>query len=166
MRKMNFLWHMIFVFILAGCFAAPCHAQQDVTASQPPATLTEPDSSAPVSPQSLEEQDADNTIHIAEAAVCRDVIDREPVGAGDVFSREIKKLFCFSRVIGGQAGTMIRHDWYWSGKKIASVPLRIGAPDWRTYSTKRIIPELAGEWRVDILGPDDTVLEKIYFMVD
>ncbi len=105
-------------------------------------------------------------IKIEETAICLDVVDREPVGAGDVFSTDITKLMCFTRVTGSEENTEIFHNWYFGDKMVASIPLRIGSINWRTYSSKKIIPDHAGEWKVEILSQDEKLLKRIYFIIE
>jgi hypothetical protein len=48
---------------------------------------------------------------------------------------------------------------------MARVSLRVAGPNWRTWSSKTILPEWTGEWRVDVVGPDGTVLRSVDFTV-
>jgi hypothetical protein len=105
-------------------------------------------------------------VSIAEAVICRDVVDREPVGQGDVFSSDLKKVMCFTRVVGAEEDTEIVHNWYLGDKQMASVPLHVGSSNWRTYSSKTIIPAHAGEWKVEIMSQDGDLLKKIYFIIE
>ncbi len=105
-------------------------------------------------------------IVIDEAVICTDVVDREPVGTGDIFSSQIKKVMCFTRVVGAKNETEILHNWYFQEDLVASVNLRVGSENWRTFSSKSIVPEYAGEWKVEILSQNGKVLKKIYFILE
>ena len=55
-------------------------------------------------------QDASNTeIQLEEAAICRNVVDRAPIGKGSVFHTSIGRLYCFTRVVGAETDTTITH---------------------------------------------------------
>lgn len=102
---------------------------------------------------------------IEEAVVCQDVVDRAPVGISDTFAKETAKLYCFTRVVGAQADSQITHNWYYQGALKASVKLNVRSSNFRTWSSKTIIPEWAGEWMVEILSEDGKPLESIIFFI-
>ena len=108
---------------------------------------------------------ADTELRIETAVICRDVVDREPVGAGDVFPFDVTKLFCFTRVVGAEQDTEVTHNWYFAGKMVSSVALAVRSASWRTYSSKKIALEQTGEWMVEILSGSGTPLMKLVFSV-
>lgn len=101
-------------------------------------------------------------VQLAEAVVCQDVVDRAPVGTGDVFAKEVPKVYCFTRVVGGQ-GTQLTFNWYYKGSLKASVKLDVNSPNYRTWSSKSMIPQWTGEWMVEILSGEGKPLESIIF---
>jgi hypothetical protein len=105
-------------------------------------------------------------VTIAEAVVCREVVDRTPVGAGDVFPRDTERLYCFVRVVGANTDIEIQHRWYYQGQLVATVTLPIRSENWRTYSSKRIGPEMTGEWTVEIGTTQGETLKKIIFVIE
>jgi len=102
---------------------------------------------------------------VQDAVVCRDVVERTPVGPGEVFPDTISRLCCFTRVTGAAAETEIVHNWYYNGRLMASIPLRVASADWRTYSAKRIAPHQTGEWMVEVLAADGTPLTRMVFLI-
>ena len=107
----------------------------------------------------------DETLDIQDAVVCLDVVDREPVGSGDVFAKESTKLYCFTRVVGAIQDSQITHNWYYQGSLQTSVVLNVRSPNWRTWSSKSISPELVGEWMVEVLSENGKPMENIIFFV-
>jgi hypothetical protein len=105
-------------------------------------------------------------VRVEGAVICRDVVSLDPVGSGDVFTSDLKKLMCFTRVVGAKEDTEIIHNWYFGEKLLASISLHVGSDNWRTYSSKTVLPEYAGEWKVEIVLPDGRLLKKIYFIVE
>ncbi len=103
-------------------------------------------------------------VEVAEAVMCRDVQDREPVDAGDSFSSDIGKVWCWSKIKDGK-GTTIKHVYYHEGDEKAAVELAIRSPLWRTYSSKRVLPSWTGQWRVDIVGEDGEILKSLEFTI-
>ena len=130
--------------------AAPVWSQQE---AQPAAAAQ---TSAQQPPDSAD-------VHLAEAVVCQDVVNRAPVGSGDVFAKEIPKVYCFTHVIGATPGTQMTHNWYYQGTLKASVKLKVGSSDFRTWSSKAMMPQWTGEWMVEILSADGKPMESIIF---
>lgn len=108
---------------------------------------------------------ATGTIHIEDAVVCRDVVDRQPVGSADILPKESEKLYCFTRVVGAVGHTRIVHNWYHQGTLTSSVTLPVRSPNWRTWSAKSKEEPWVGEWMVEVLSEDGAPLESIIFFV-
>jgi hypothetical protein len=104
-------------------------------------------------------------ITIAQAVVCKEVVDRMPVGSGDVIPAGTERVFCFTRIVGAQNETEITHNWYYKGALKASVVLPVRTSEWRTWSSKTLLPEWTGEWMVEVLSKDGTPLESLIFFV-
>jgi len=112
----------------------------------------------------IQAQEAE-AVEVAEAVICQDVVDREPIDAGDSFEVTVGKLFCFTKIVGAQEEIEIAHIWYHGDVERARVNLSVRAASWRTYSSKIIQPHEIGDWHVDIIGPDDEVLETVEFEI-
>ncbi len=108
-------------------------------------------------------QDEQTSITIEKTVVCQDVVDRQPVGVGEVFPREIEKIFCFTKVVGAQGETTITHNWYYNGNLKASIVLPVRSSNWRTWSSKKMDQAWTGEWMVEILAADGTALDSVIF---
>ena len=84
-------------------------------------------------------------VQIQDAVVCQDVVNREPVGSGDVFAKETPKVYCFCRVVGAQGETQITENWYYKGNLKASVELprqMNSAEKWGVRSERRICGDI------------------------
>jgi hypothetical protein len=111
-------------------------------------------------------QVASNTgIQLEETAICRDIVNRAPIGRGSVFHAGIGRLYCFTRVVGAKNDTTIIHHWYLNGKLKASVTLPVNSAAWRTWSSKDITPNESGDWMVEVLTADGDAIESILFLV-
>ncbi len=105
------------------------------------------------------------SIEVAVAAVCRDVIDREPVDAGISFTASVGTLYCFTKIVGAQSHTRITHVWYHGADERARVNLDVNSDSWRTWSSKIIQPHDVGSWRVVVLDSAGTVLKELQFEI-
>jgi len=108
---------------------------------------------------------AAQNIRVSQAVVCQEVVDRTPVGAGDVIPAGSEQIFCFTRIEGAEGETAITHNWYYQGALKASVTLPVRTSSWRTWSSKTLSPEWTGEWMVEVLASDGMPLESIIFFV-
>lgn len=117
-----------------------------------------------ISAPGLRAQDAPgNLMEVARAAICAEIVNRNPVNTGVRFPATVGKLYCFSRISNIEAATRVQHVWYFSNTERARVDLAVNPPSWRTYSSKRIIPGEIGRWRIDILDSDGNVLKTLGF---
>lgn len=103
---------------------------------------------------------------VEEAVICQDIVDRTPVESGFVFSNNIGKVYCYTRVMGAKSDTEIVHNWYYNDVQVASVTLGVRSNNWRTFSSKNILPEFKGNWKVEILAKDGQVLKELTFTVE
>jgi hypothetical protein len=111
-------------------------------------------------------QDASGTeIQLEQAAICRNIVNRAPIGTGSVFHTSIGRLYCFTKVVGAKTDTAIIHHWYLNGKLKSSVTLPVNSAAWRTWSSKDITPNESGDWMVEVLTADGDALESILFLV-
>lgn len=140
------------VRLFVGIFMAVALA----TVLATPASSQEQESTAPMTP---------TEITIEEAAIGQNVVDRVPIGTGDVFASDIEKVYCFCRVVGAAQPTEIAFNWYHQGSLKSTVKLPVRSASWRTWSSKTISPEMTGEWMVEILAADGTPLESIIFFI-
>ncbi len=104
-------------------------------------------------------------LNVESAAVCENIVDREPVGAGTSFSVTVGKLCFFTKIVGAQTPIDITHVWYCGDTERARVTLSVKTNSWRTYSSKIIQAHEIGSWHVDVLGRAGEVLETVKFEV-
>ena len=114
----------------------------------------------------LQAQETSGTeIQLEEATICRNVVNRTPIGRGSVFSADIGRLYCFTKIVGAKTTTSIIHHWYLNGKLKASVTLPVNSASWRTWSSKTIKPDESGDWMVEVLTAGGNAMESILFLV-
>lgn len=98
-----------------------------------------------------------------EAQVAEAIVDRMPQNPGNSFSADVGSVSVWSNVTGAE-GTTIQHVWI-HGEMQFPVSLEIRGSPWRTWSVKRIPPEWAGEWRVEIRDGAGNLLDTLSFSV-
>jgi len=133
------------------------------TADEPPA---DPE---PVNTQEATPDDGRAShLRVVRAYVCKGIEQSEPTEAGKSFVPEdgVLRLCCFSEVAGASGPDIVYHIWRWGDREMARVELEVKSSRWRTWSTKRILDEWQGEWRVDVTDADGVVLSSLEFSVE
>ena len=105
------------------------------------------------------------SIQVDELAVCTSVEDRQPVGADTAFVKTIGQLFCFVKVTGESDSTSIFHSWIFNDKEMAKVKLSVKGKTWRTWSSKRIVEDWVGNWKVEVSSATGDVLKTKEFVI-
>jgi len=105
----------------------------------------------------------EDTLQVTEMKFCKTVQDREPVGVDTVFADTVKQVYCFTLIEGAQDTTSITHVWYYGDEKRAEVHLKVGSIRWRTWSSKRIMKEWLGKWRVEVISAEGKILRTKEF---
>ena len=105
-------------------------------------------------------------MQVIRDVVTTEVVNREPVNDGIVFSASMGPVYYFTELKGAYTSTHINHIWYYEGRQMAKVPLSIEGPRWRTWSSKRMVEDWTGSWRVEAVDPDGNLLSSQTFEVE
>ena len=103
---------------------------------------------------------------VNDIQICTSIQDKQPVGANTTFAHDVGQLFCFTKLSGDQDNATISHVWYHNNKEMLKVALDMTAKNWRTWSSKKIPASLTGQWRVDVVSTDGTVLGSKQFTIE
>ena len=100
--------------------------------------------------------------------VCgENVENREIVNPSDNLPNNLEKIYCLSAIKTDEAPTTIYHIWYYNGKEIAKVelPVKLNSPNYRVWSSKKLLPSWTGDWKLSVLDKDGNVLAEKEFKV-
>jgi len=142
--------------------------------SQPPAprptepARTEPPRITPVEPKAMtakpapppKRESAPGALTVTESGTGRRVVDSRLEGEAEEFAEGEAVVFQ-TRVIGGSRGEAVRHVWIYEGRAQQSITLRLGGPDWRTFSKKTLYRR--GRWTVEARDQAGRVLARAAF---
>jgi len=109
-------------------------------------------------PAATEKPAAKPTLTVERMVFCTGVAEREPVGEAIEFSTGIGTLYFWSNVLNAGEETSVSHVWYLRGEEKARVNLPAKYPRNRLWSSKTVPAEWAGEWKVEIVSVDGSVL--------
>ena len=105
-------------------------------------------------------------VEVVEAVLAAGVENRQPVGAAAAFPATIGRVYAYTRLVGAAAEGAVTHVWYYAGEVKAQVQLAVRGDDWRTWSSKAILPQWTGEWLVEVQGADGRVLASLPFRIE
>ncbi len=102
---------------------------------------------------------------VEEMVFCTAVQDRAPSLPDTAFASTVEDVWCFVRVTGAADTTSITHVWYYNDRELSRIDLAVKSANWRTWSSKMILPDWQGTWRVDVLSAAGDVLKSGTFAI-
>ncbi len=142
-------------------------AMQEAAAAEDTATeaatqqeAAEADESSQPEPAAAEDTTQPATVSgsIARATFTTGIIEREPRDMIETLGNDSRMVYYFTEAAGLEGTTLI-HRWEYQGRVMAEVPIEIGGPRWRVYSTKNLEPGWTGEWQVSAVDESGAVLQ-------
>jgi len=118
---------------------------------------------ARVSAQDAAQQAGAPKTPMAEAAVGTSVENRALLGAAESFAAGTAKLACFARITDA-ADSEIEFVWYKGDAEQARVKQTVKTNPYRTWTTKTLPADAAGDWRCDVVQ-GEKVLHSVKFKV-
>lgn len=94
---------------------------------------------------------------ISRAQFTSAVLDREPVDEVTTIDSNTGSVFFFTEFRNFE-GTSATHRWIYNGEVKFELSFKIRGSRWRVYSQKTLPPEWLGDWKVEIVAEDGTVL--------
>ncbi|WP_457643002.1 DUF2914 domain-containing protein [Persephonella sp.] len=88
------------------------------------------------------------TVRVLDMQFAVAIQDREPIGISERFPPDIGKVYCWTKVSADNVPTKIYHVWYYNDREVARVELGITYSVFRTWSSKTILPQWVGTWKV------------------
>jgi hypothetical protein len=103
---------------------------------------------------------------VSRHAFAREVVAREPVAAATTFPPDVGEVYFFTQIVGAMGRAELLHIWIYDGRELAIVPLTVEGRSWRTWSSKRILPQFIGDWTVEVRAVGGEVLLSATFRVE
>lgn len=105
-------------------------------------------------------------LEVAEGVITTAVENHAPVDNIESYPADYGKLYCFTRIVGAADETRVTHVWYYQDTEMARVDLPVRSSNWRTYSSKRFLPQWAGDWKVEVLDAQAEPLATLRFRLE
>lgn len=102
---------------------------------------------------------------VARGTFTTDVEQREPVDSITSLGRDRDRVYYFTELVGID-GRRLTHRWEYQGEVVAEVPIAIGGPRWRAYSSKSLGATALGEWTVSVVDESGRVVHTDSFVYE
>lgn len=100
--------------------------------------------------------------NISEAVFALNVEDRVPIDIVEEANNTLGKIYFFTN-IRDLKGEYITHRWIYDDNVMTNVRFEIRGSRWRVWSSKNLWPTWVGQWRVQVLLDDATMLYESTF---
>jgi hypothetical protein len=87
---------------------------------------------------------------VARAVFTTAVADREPSDELSVVPSSTDRVYFFTELLGIE-GQRVTHRWEQAGQVRGEVGFDVVGPRWRVWSSKQMLPDWTGEWRVTVV---------------
>jgi len=91
--------------------------------------------------------------------------NREAIGVDTVFTADVGNVYCWVLATGAEGETQISFVWYHGDEQVAEVNVPVRSARWRCWTSKTIMPDMTGTWKVEIKDEAGKVLESASFQV-
>ncbi len=105
-------------------------------------------------------------IQVVDASITSAIENRMPVDNLEVYPADYGKLYCFTRIVGADRETQVTHVWFYEDQEMARVTLPVQSADWRTFSSKRFLPQWVGQWSVVVEDEQGSALAEVMFRLE
>lgn len=105
-------------------------------------------------------------LRVADGTITTAIKNQLPVDRIESYRADFGKLYCFTRIVGAQEDTKVTHVWYYQDAELARVTLPVKSSDWRTYSSKRFLPQWSGSWKVVVLDGEGDEIATVPFLLE
>lgn len=102
---------------------------------------------------------------VARGTFTTAVDQREPVDSIDSLDSDQDRVFYFTEFVGVD-GRRLLHRWEYDGEIVAEVPIAVGGPRWRAYSSKKLDVSRLGEWTVSVVDETGHVVHSDSFVYE
>jgi len=87
---------------------------------------------------------------VSRSAFTLAMVNREPIDKISKLSNDQQHIYYFSE-LKGLTGQNVTHRWLYKGQTMAELKFKVGAPRWRVWSSKALLPDWTGEWTVVVI---------------
>ena len=107
----------------------------------------------------------ENKLEVNQMDFCEKIEAGKPVGISTIFADTISSVYCFTVMAEVEDSVAISHIWYHNDMEISELELMVKPDSLAIWSSKAMMEEWTGTWRVDVVAPDGKILMSKEFML-
>jgi len=97
---------------------------------------------------------------VVRSAFTTEIAEREPTQNLQKLTNDSGQVMFFTE-LRDMAGQTAIHRWEYDGKVVAEVEFDVKGPRWRVWSSKSLVPQWIGDWKVSVInGAGEVISEK------
>jgi hypothetical protein len=100
---------------------------------------------------------------VSRAVFTLGVDNREPILSVDSISSSAYTSISFFTELNDLSGHNITHQWIHNDKVMFEKTFEVNATRWRVWTSKTLIPSWTGQWTVNVLDDDRSVMSSTTF---
>ena len=107
----------------------------------------------------MEEKSGFSSGSVVRSAFTSEIANREPTDKLEQATTDAEKIVFFTE-LRDMSGQVAKHRWEHNGKVMAEVEFKVNGPRWRVWSSKKIMPEQSGDWKVSVINSAGEVISE------
>jgi len=100
---------------------------------------------------------------VSRAVFTLGVDNREPVLSIDSISSSAYTSISFFTELTDLSGHNVTHQWMYNDKVMFEKTFEVNAVRWRVWTSKTLIPSWTGQWTVNVLDDDRSIMSTTSF---
>lgn len=109
--------------------------------------------------ETLTEQSGFSRGSVMRSVFTNGIENREPVDNMQAVGNTANNITYFTE-LRDMSGQMAKHRWEHNGNVMAEVEFNVRGPRWRVWSSKALMPQWEGEWKVSVLNAAGEVISE------
>jgi len=106
------------------------------------------------------------TLGVNYIAIATEIIERDPIGVGNLFLSDISELYCHTSIDNPFNNNKIVHIWQKDEQDYLRSYLSVGeSSNWRCWSKITVNSDMVGDWKVLVSDTTGNILDSIMFTV-
>ncbi|MGD8525713.1 MAG: DUF2914 domain-containing protein [Thioalkalispiraceae bacterium] len=117
------------------------------------------ETTAPAATEELTAQSGFSRGSVMRSVFTSGIENREPVDDLETAGGSGNSITYFTE-LRDMSGQTAKHRWEHNGKVMAEVEFNVRGPRWRVWSSKALMPQWQGEWKVSVINAADEVISE------
>jgi len=105
------------------------------------------------------------SVQIVQAILAKNIQNKQPIGIfvkNTTVPKYVRKVYFYTQIKTKKL-TTIYHRWIYQHQIMATIPLKIKAQNYRTWSSKRLSSAWQGQWQIEVLNHNHKVIFRRTF---